>query len=310
MNRSPDRALSEIQLSIAIGIQGSGTDFAAYLDALPPEPGVEILLCHTTNDPQLSSFVELAETRTDIRLVPCEPDALIPEMWRNGFWEAKGTWVATLNNHCPPNSDWLPRAMLLISADAEEYHAAFGGAIIADPDTDNVGRGIHLLRYANGDLAGAREQVEDISADNAIYRREAVLANSDLLSEGFWEPNFHRRFLSAGLVMENVPDLIVVHKNCYSAAEFRLQRLRHGRVFGRHRSEGCPRWMQWTMFLASPAAFPVFAVKQTRKVLSRPSLRSDLSRAALPFYSFLASWCIGEAFGYADALRARSGSRS
>ena len=307
MNGPADSTGSQTMLSLAVGVQGAHSDLVAFLDTLQPEPGVEILICHASDDPQVPVFKELAEARKDLRLVPGASDALIPEMWRDGFVAAQGTWVATLTSHCPPRADWLARALSLINTEAGDQHAAFGGAIIADPDADAVGLGVHLLRYADAGAARPRVQVSDISADNALYHRAPVMACSDLLPDGFWEPNYHRRFLAAGLVMEHIPDLVVVHKNHYSAAEFRHHRRRHGRVFGRHRSAGQPRWMQWVMALAAPAAFPVFAFKQTRKVLSRPEQRSAFWHAALPFYGFLASWCVGEAYGYVDALRAPRG---
>lgn len=307
MNHSSDKAASDIVLSLAVGVQGARSDVGAFLDILPPEPGVEILICHASDDPQVSAFERLAETRADLRLVAGAPGALIPEMWRDGFLAAQGMWVATLTSHCPPSTGWLARALLLVGTEAGKQHAAFGGTILADPDADPVGRGVHLLRYADAGPERARAHVSDLSADNALYRRDAVVACSDLLPDGFWEPSYHRRFLSAGFVMEHIPDLTVVHKNRYTAAEFRQQRRWHGRVFGRHRSAGRPRWMQWVMVLAAPAAFPVFAFKQTRKVLSHPELRSGFLGAALPFYGFLASWCLGEACGYGDALRAPRG---
>lgn len=296
-----------IGLSLAIAVQGGQANLQEILDALPPTPGVEILICHTSDDHLPATLTTLLDTRPDLRSVTGPSEALIPEMWRDGFLVARGTWVATLTAHCPPRSDWLPRALALVNREATGQHAAFGGAIIAEPAANKVTQAIHLLRYADAGPGPARRQVHDLSADNALYRRAAVMDCVDLLPDGFWEPSYHRRFLARGLVMEMIPDLVVVHRNRYSAADFRRQRRRHGRVFGRHRSQGRPRWVQWVMLLTSPAAFPVFAFKQTRKLLSRPALRSELPQAAVPFYGFMASWCLGETWGYADALRAPSG---
>jgi len=297
-------AESDIELSLAIAVQGAQANLSDILAALPLTPGVEILICHAANDPLPAALAPLLDARADLRCVVGTPEALIPEMWRDGFVAARGAWVATLTAHCPPGPDWLPRALALVRKEATEQHAAFGGAIVAGPAADRVTRAIQLLRYADAGPGRARRQVQDLSADNALYRRIAVMECADLLPDGFWEPNYHRRFVARGLVMETIPDLVVMHRNRYSAADFRQQRRRHGRVFGRHRSEGRPRPVQWAMLLASPAAFPVFAFKQTRKVLLRPTLRSELPQVALSLYGFMASWCWGEARGYADALRA------
>ncbi len=287
-------------LSLAIAVGGAGANLAAILEALPEDPRVEILLCHGAGEPLPFALPPHA------RAVAGRPDALIPELWRDGFRAARGTWVATLTAHCPPAPGWLACALGLVAA-ATGRHVAFGGAILPGPEADRLTRAIHALRYANAGAEGGRREVWDLSADNAIYRRGSVLACEDLLPDGFWEPNYHRRFLSDGLVMELVPELAVIHRNRYSAAAFREQRRRHGRVFGRHRSEGRLWPARLGMLLASPAAFPIFALKQMRKIRARPDLRALLEGAEGPFLGFMAAWCLGEAQGYADALLGRRG---
>lgn len=293
-----------IRLSLAIALQGAQANLADILTSLPQDPDLryEILLCHAADDPLPPDL----PAREDMRPVVGVPGALIPELWRDGFVAAQGGWVATLTAHCLPGPDWLRRAFALITQDSDEPLAAFGGAIVAPLDADRVAQAIQLLRYADAGPGLARHRVSDVSADNALYLRKAVLDCSDLLGDGFWEPNYHRRFLAGGMVMEMIPDLVVTHRNRYSAVEFMRQRRRHGRVFGRHRSSGSSRWMQWARLLASPAAFPIFAFKQTRKVLSRPVLRAEFLPSAFWFYAFMANWCWGEIIGYSDALRANS----
>jgi len=298
-----DTSGTGIALSIVVAVQGAQDNLPAILSALPATPGVEVLICHADDEPVAA---HLLDSRPDLRVVPGRAGALIPEMWRDGFVAAQGAWVATLTAHCPPSPGWLSRALDLTTTEATQDHAAFGGAIVAEKHPDRVSRAIHLLRYADADRVHARRRVSDLSADNALYRRSEVMKCADLLPDGFWEPGYHARFVAAGLTLEVIPDLIVTHCNRYTAAEFRTQRRRHGRVFGRHRSEYRPKLARWAMFLLSPAAFPVFAFKQTRKVLSRPPLRVGFLASALPFYGFIASWCLGEARGYADALRGPS----
>jgi hypothetical protein len=291
-------------LSLAIAVQGAQANLPGILGALPADPAgrLEILLCLAEDDPPPASL----PARPDLRVIRGRVDALIPELWRDGFVAARGEWVATLTAHCPPRPGWLAGALSLVAA-ADARAAAFGGAILAVDGSDRVARAIHLLRYADAGPVAERRAVDDISADNAVYRRAAVLDCADLLAEGFWEPNYHRRFRAAGLTLEVVPGLEVLHRNLYSARAFMRQRRRHGRVFGRHRSEARPALARAAMLAASPAAFPIFALKQTRKILSRPELRMG-SRGSLGFfYLFLANWCLGEIAGYADALAGRTG---
>lgn len=284
------------RLSLVIALQGAQANMAEILAALPSDAGgaVEVLLCHAANDPLPPHLPQ----RPDLRAVVGPPDALIPELWRDGILAARGGWVGTLTAHCPPAPGWVERALTL----TEGPHVAYGGLIVEEPGHDRVARAIHLLRYANAAVATAPRLVRDLSADNALYRRDAIMACPDLMAEGFWEPGFHARFLARGETMELRPDLVVVHRNRYSAGAFLRQRRRHGRVFGRHRARAASGGRRALMLLASPLAFPIFACKRTRLIVAEPSLRVTLSGAAPWLYAFMAAWCWGEARGYADAL--------
>jgi hypothetical protein len=286
------------RLSLVLAVQGGQENLDEILAALPPRPGaVEILLCHAADDPLPPGLTG----RTDLRIVTGAADALIPELWRDGIRAARGAWLATLTAHCPPAPDWLDRALDLTGA-APADRAAIGGPVLMPAGADRVARAVHLLRYAGAAPPPAPRPVTDLSADNALYRRGPVLDCADLLEEGFWEPAFHRRFLARGLNLELRPDLAVLHRNRYSARGFLRQRRRHGRVFGRHRAAAARPAARVAMLLAAPAAFPVFALKQTRRILARPALRADLPGAAGWLYLFMAGWCWGEAQGYADAV--------
>lgn len=293
------------RLSLALALGGAGANLPAVFAALPPAPdgAYEILVCHAADDPPPS-----LPPRPDLRPVAGAPGALIPELWRDGILAARGAWVATLTAHCPPRPGWIDRALALIDGP----HVAYGGLIALAPGADRVARAIHLLRYAGAAAAGPSPRpglVRDLSADNALYRRDAILRCPDLLAEGFWEPGFHARFLAWGETMELRPDLVVEHRNRYSARAFLDQRRRHGRVFGRHRARDASGAVRALMLLASPAALPVFAAKRTGRILREPALRAGLADAAPWLYPFMAAWCWGEAQGYADALRAGPGDR-
>ena len=79
-------------------------------------------------------------------------------------------------------------------------------------------------------------QVEEIAADNAVYRRSDILQHQDLLQKGYWEPSFHARFRAAGWSLALEPRLRVVHRNRYNARQFLGQRFAHGREFGHARA--------------------------------------------------------------------------
>jgi hypothetical protein len=203
-----------------------------------------------------------------------------------------------LTAHCVPQDGWLRQALALDMGG----HAGYGGVIALDADADPVCAAIHLLRYISVTPPQEAREVHEIAADNAVYRRADILACADLLPDGFWEPSFHARFRAKGDTLAMAPLLVVAHRNRYSPGAFVRQRLRHGRNFGRTRGAAATFPTRAAMFVLSPLGFFVFGAKLTGNILRSPELKPHLGRASLWLILFLASWSLGEALGYWDAL--------
>lgn len=288
------------RISVVVGVQKAVANLPAILDALRPglaNGDAEVLLCHPAEErlgPDLAAVPGL-------RAVAGRTGALIPELWRDGILAARAPAVAILSAHCVPAPAWLETALAL-DLDAR---VAYGGLIVNDPGSDTAGAAIHYLRYAAFARSEGRRTVTEIAADNAVYRRSAILACPDLLDAGFWEPAFHARFRARGETLELRPDLVVTHVNRYRPGQFMRQRRLHGRNFGLARARAAAGPGRALLLLASPAAFPVFALKQTRAILRDPQLRRGFLGAAPWFYLFMAAWSFGEMQGYAAGLGAR-----
>ena len=286
-------------LSVVIGVQQASENLPAILRALdmPANPDVEVLLCHAQDDP----VDERLAGTPGVRLVSGRAAALIPELWRDGIVAARAGRLAILSAHCIPDPDWLQAARDLDMTRC----VAYGGVIRNDPDADATGTAVHLLRYTGVSEIAAPRPTHDIAADNAVYDRAAIMDCADLLPLGFWEPSYHDRFRARGLKLELTPTLQVTHVNRYTVRAFMEQRRLHGRAFGRARAHAAPAAKRWLMLALSPAAFPIHALKLTRRILKTPALKAGFGRAAPRFYLFMASWSRGEMSGYADAALGR-----
>lgn len=288
MTRSP-------AISVVVGMQFAQGNLPAILAALAPGLAmgqVELLLCHACDDPLV------VPATPGVRVIVGEMDALIPELWRDGIVAARAPVVGLLSGHCVPSATWLDTAIAL---DLNK-HVGYGGRIVNNPVSDRAGTAIHLLRYGSFAHFDAARTVPEIAADNAVYRRDAILACADLLPEGFWEPSFHARFRAVGDSLALAPDLVVTHVNRYTPSTFMRQRRRHGVHFGQSRARGARTGRRWLMMLTSPAAFPIFATKITTQVLRDARLKPGFWKAAPWLYLFMANWSLGEARGYAKAV--------
>ena len=291
----------EPRISVVIAVQRAQANLPAILSALERvgASDIEALICHAGDDP----VDRTALARPYVRFVEGNADALIPELWSDGILAANGRTIAILTAHCVPQDDWIAQALNLDM----DKRAGYGGVITLESDADAVCAAIHLLRYSAVTPPQEARELHEIAADNAVYRREDILACDDLLPEGFWEPSFHARFRAKGDTLAMAPALVVAHLNLYSPGAFMKQRLRHGRNFGRTRGVAAALPKRLAMFVLSPLGFVVFGAKLTGGVMKSPALKRHYWRSLPWLATFLASWSLGEALGYWDSLFAHSG---
>jgi len=290
-------------LSIVVGVQFAQENLPDILESFDDtiDDRFEVLICYAENDPIDEGLLR----RSYVKFIKGPPNSLIPELWRDGILAARGEYVATTTAHCIPRADWLCTAIELDF----EAHVAFGGGIALHDDANPVSRAIHLLRYNSITPPLATRIVNEVAADNAVYRKADILACEDLLLIGFWEPSYHERFRSKNLTMAIEPNLQVVHCNLYSISEFMEQRRRHGRAFGIDRAGKVGLIMRIGLFLLSPLFFILFFAKTLRNVIVRSTKISRRIQALPLVLLFLSNWSFGEARGYLEAIFTRKRSQ-
>jgi len=140
--------------------------------------------------------------------------------------------------------------------------------------------------------------VQDIAADNALYRKADILRYEDLLDIGFWEPSFHKRFISDGMKMHFENSLIVVHRNCYSVKQFMNQRYSHGIEFGMERAKSMTLAKRLMMIGLSPLIPLMFLKKIMNKARLDDQFKLRFSLDFLWLFVFILAWALGETIGY------------
>lgn len=288
------------QLSIVIAVQRAEANLPAIREALQTQnhPKVEFIFVHARpaesaqrQDDGLGNVVDLF----------ADGNALIPELWRDGIRVAAGTWVATTTAHCVPAPDWVAR----LQDCTADPTAAVGGMFENDVQASAADWAIFLLRYAKFASPQNARFVSDVAADNAIYRRDLIAVEQDLLRNGFWEPAFHARFIARGYRLRLEPTILVTHRNRYRAREFFAQRIAHGRRFGRDRAAQLAWPRRIGMLLAAPLLPWLFLRKIRRNALGHPTCAPHLASASGWLLFFLCGWGWGEGLGYLDAIRGK-----
>jgi len=287
-------------LSVVIAVHTAQRNLPEIMQRLACErhPEVEFLVCYTKADPDVPRL--LANQRS-IRVLEGLPGSLIPHLWRDGILAARNATVAVTTAHCIPDENWL---QCLLHADLQGV-AGIGGVIENHPHSDAKGWAIFLQRYVSFAPPQAARLVDEIAADNAVYRRTDILHHQDLLQKGFWEPSFHARFRAAGLSLALEPRLRVVHRNCYSARQVFGQRFAHGREFGFARAVRLQFFKRTLLIALSPLLPLAFLRKIVIAASRQPQHRRQLPRAFPWLLFFLFGWGLGEACGYIESVMRR-----
>ena len=284
-------------LSIVIAVQYAQRNLEEIVQklAVQAHPDVEFIFCYTNLDPGTKDIVPEAD---NVRLICVPEDSLIPHLWRDGILAAHHDNVAVTTAHCVPDSGWVGR---LIQEDLVEY-VGVGGVIDVVPKPDGKSAAIQILRYIAYASPQRARVVDEIAADNAVYRRGDIIRYHDLLQKGFWEPSFHARFRAEGLKLCIDPLLKVEHRNCYSARQFFLQRLAHGREFGLARAGNLSVLKRIFLVVLSPGLPILFLMKIMDRVRKKREYRPLMLRGLPWLLLFLAGWGMGEARGYLSSL--------
>ena len=188
-----------------------------------------------------------------------------------------------------------------------ENHVGIGGAIDNDEKSNAQSWAIYILRYINFSSVEEYSIVNDIAADNAVYRRDDILKYQNELVLGFWEPTFHELFKKTGEQLLFEPNLRVIHKNLYGTKSFCAQRIAHGCAFGVHRGSKYGSLKLLMMIFLSPLIPLVFFNKLFRAANSKLKNRRVLYKALPYLIVFLCAWAIGEAKGYFKAICYKKG---
>jgi hypothetical protein len=284
-------------LSVIVAVQHAQQNLPEIVRALncPHHPEIEFLFCYADAAPDVPA---LLANDSPIRLVRGASGSLIPHLWRDGIVAARAEHVALTTAHCIPDDNWLDTLKRL----DWDGLAGIGGVIENHPESSACDWAVYLLRYVSFAPPQAARCVEEIAADNAVYRRALIQQEADLLQQGFWEPSFHARFRAQGFGLALQPTLRVIHRNRYSAGEFFRQRFAHGRAFGIARASTLPLAKRLLLVALSPLLPFVFLRKIVVAGRQNPYTRSQLPRALPWLLFFLLGWGLGEARAYLESM--------
>ncbi len=249
----------------------------------------EVLVVRPSGRPPLSSWPALM-----VRELVTDEATLVPQRWGVGVRAAAAPVFACLTSEFTVHEDWA-RALLDALGNGAVGAA---GAIELGTHAGATAAAVYLVRFSSYlPRPGAEPKAaENIPGDTAAYRRDAVMRFPDLLADGFWEIEFHRRFAAAGQQLLALPQPLATFRPKRGLGASLLLRYRHGREYGvtrvvRHRHHA------WRLILGAPLVPFVLVGRIVRRVMAVPGRRRLMFGAFPALMMISAAWAAGEAAG-------------
>ena len=287
-------------VSVVVAAWEDTAGLAECLDALASQQGngTEVIVVSGATCPP-----ELKHRFGGVSWVEAAGDLPIPGLWGLGMQRSSRDVVALTTAHFMPSPGWV---QAIRRSHSRLDSPAIGGPIDPPGGGGLVDWATYFMRYSAYARCDREESRVDLAGDNASYKRAAVLAHADLLRDGFWEQDFHRRFRRAGRTLTLVPEMRVRQRRSFGFRRFLRQRFEHGRRFGRARLAGRGAGARALHVLASPLVPAILLARIAGRVL-RGGRDLGPFAAALPILTcFVLAWAAGEASGYVDAATAGS----
>ena len=227
-------------------------------------------------------------------LVRLPTGTLTPRLWAEGAARTTGRVVAFTTGHCAP-VEWWARSLL---ERIDEGAVGAGGPLGLAAAAGVVDRAVFYLRYSGflPETLGDGRVEGEIAGDNAAYRRDALERHADLVSDGFWEVDFHRAVREDGGWIAASRDAVAWFGPSFPFRTIVRHRFEHGRHFAGSRVRR-RETSRWRIVAVSPLVPAVLALRAARRVLPFRTHRMRFL-SALPVFTLLAAaWALGEAVG-------------
>ncbi|MGH7593233.1 MAG: hypothetical protein ACRELE_05215, partial [Gemmatimonadales bacterium] len=229
-----------------------------------------------------------------LREVSVDDVTLVPVRWGVGVVAARAPVFGCLTTEFTVHADWATASLAALAGGA----AGAAGAIELAPNTGMTAAAVYLVRFGAylPRIGGTLRSTEQIPGDTAAYRRRDVVAFPDLLATGFWEIEFHTRFLAQGRHLLAIPKALAVFRSTRSLSASLVLRFRHGTEFGAVRVVQ-KHHGRWRLMLAAPIVPSVLLARIVRRAAGAPGGGRLLVRSLPVVVLLCAAWATGEACG-------------
>jgi glycosyltransferase involved in cell wall biosynthesis len=227
----------------------------------------------------------------------------VPALRCRGVAEARGEFVAIIEEHCLAAQGWLHRAL---AAHESGDYGAVGGPIV-DYNYARLRDWVVYFCEYNSSLPPAPEgEVYQLNGANIAYRRSLLTRYFELLGEGYWEAVLHPAALADGAKLLSVPDMIVHHRGPFNFGYYLRQRYLFSRAFAGARAQSLSAPKRFAYLIAAPVVPGLLLARMSQRVIQKgcrvPKFVTTLPLIVPALTVFVAGEWVGYLLGPGDSL--------
>ncbi len=289
-----------IRLSIVITIVSGAESLRRCLSAIMNQIDrqTEVIVPYDAGSIEIESlkgeFQEVTFLFDDDADVKLRQHDLYDRRRARGLAAAQGTIIAMTEDHAVPAENWVRQ----IIAAHERPFAVIGGVI-----DNSVDRPINWAlyycdfgRYGNPLQAGTAEYVSDV---NLSYKRQALMAVSEIWRSGYHETSVHWALRARGEELYLDPRLVVYQQRpAIGFGQAYRERIEWGAVFAETRTSLMSRFRRYA-FAAGTVFLPFLLTGRVIGHMRRQRRTMQEMLRIIPIvFVLFTGWALGEMIGY------------
>ncbi|MCI0412545.1 glycosyltransferase [bacterium] len=274
-------------------------DCIASLAQQEDEPDFEVLVvdCHGEGTRN-----RLQQKYPFVKIFPQDSRKTIPELRRIGVENARGDFVAIIEEHCTAAKNWVNT----IANSFDPQVAAIGGTVQDDNYVRLRDWVTYFVEYNAYMPPMPQGNVYDLPGNNVAFRKEILLKHLSQLKEGYWEAFLYSRLAEEGAILKSVPAMVVYHRGPFPYGYYLGQRYLFSRAYAGARRKVMPPGKRFIYTLVSPALPALLLARISARVLQKKHRVGKYVRTfplLIPAaVVYIAGELMGYLFGPGDAL--------
>ena len=286
--------MTDTSISVVVPSVTGWSDLEGCLRALYQQTGVEGVEVIVPERLGGDMPRQIATAFPEALVLTVDSETTIPEMRARAFEAATAPAVAVLEDHVLVPTDWAARLL----AELENSDGAVAGSVENGATSTLMDRAAFLCEYSHCMPPIPAGEVDWLTGNNVVYKKELLDAHRDIWMQGKWENVLHDAFKESGKKLICRPEIEVIHKLHYGPFDYLGQRYLYARSYAGARVQGESAVKRFVYGCAAFVLPPILLLRIFKRVYDKERDRGTLFCSLPLLILFVIFWAWGEVVGY------------